>query len=135
MAGAISLSNPSSIHAPLGAYTHGITVAAGPGVRTLYVSGQVGVRPDGSVCAGAAEQAEQAFRNLGTILSANDFEFGDLVRLTTYIVQGQSGAAVLGVRRNFLGTHRPASTALYVAELLSPDWLVEIEAMAVRQAD
>lgn len=127
----MSFSDPAGLHPPLGAYTHAIAVPAG--ARTLYVSGQVGVRPDGSIGRGVIDQAEQAFRNLGVVLSANGFGFGDLVKLTTYIVQGQSGADVFGVRRSYLGTHRPTATAVYVTDLFAPEWLVEIEAVAARQ--
>jgi 2-iminobutanoate/2-iminopropanoate deaminase len=127
----ISSCDPIGVHPPLGAYTHAIQVPAG--ARILYVSGQVGVRPDGSIGRGALEQAELAFRNLGIVLSANGFGFEDLVKLTTYIVHGQRGADVLGVRRSYLGTHRPTSTAVYVSELFAAEWLVEIEAVAARQ--
>ena len=126
-----SYRDPIGVHPPLGAYTHAIAVPAG--AQTLYVSGQVGVRPDGSIGGDMIDQAEQAFRNLGIILSANGFGFGDLVKLTTYIVQGQSAAKVLAVRRSYLGTHRPTAAAVYVSGLFAPEWLVEIEAVAARQ--
>jgi 2-iminobutanoate/2-iminopropanoate deaminase len=128
MTNAITFSNPPTVHAPAGGYTHGVTVPAG--ARTLYVSGQVGLRRDGSLGKTFVEQTEQAYRNLGAILEANDFRFSDIVKLTTYVVAGQSGAEVRAVRAAYLGTHKPAATAVYVAELFSPEWLVEVEAVA-----
>lgn len=130
MTNGITFSDPAAVHAPAGAYTHGVTV---PGsARTLYVSGQIGLRPDGSLGKTLSEQADQAYRNLGAILEANGFRFSDIVKLTTFVVAGQTGAEVSAVRRAYLGAHRPAATAVYVAQLFAPEWLVEVEAIAAR---
>lgn len=128
MMNAITFSNPATVHAPAGGYTHGVTVPAG--ARTLYVSGQVGLRPDGSLGKTLAEQADQAYRNLGAVLEANGFRFSDIVKLTTYVVAGQSGAEMRAVRAAYLGAYKPAATAVYVAQLFAPEWLVEVEAIA-----
>lgn len=127
---AISFSNAGGVHAPAGAYTHGVFVPAG--ARVLYVSGQVGLRADGSVAESLSEQADQVFRNLGAILEANGFGFSDIVKLTTYIVAGQPGSEVSAARRTHLGAHKPAATAVYVAQLFAPEWLVEVEAIAAK---
>jgi len=130
MTNGITFSDPAGVHAPAGAYTHGVTV---PGsARVLYISGQIGLRPDGSLAPSLAEQADQAYRNLGAILEANGFRFADIVKLTTYVVAGQAAAEVSAVRRGYLGAHRPAATAVYVAQLFAPEWLVEVEAIAAR---
>ena len=47
MPSGLIFSNPDSVHAPLGLYSH--TAVVPSGTRLLYLSGQVGVRPDGSV--------------------------------------------------------------------------------------
>ena len=108
MSNAISFSNPAGVHAPAGAYTHGVTVSAH--AKVLYVSGQIGVRPDGLLGASLSEQADQAYRNLGVILEANGFHFTDIVKLTTYIVSGQPGAEAAAVRRSHHdGSLRPRS--------------------------
>jgi enamine deaminase RidA (YjgF/YER057c/UK114 family) len=60
--------NPSTVAPPFGAYSHAIEVP--PGARWLYVSGQVGVQPDGTLGADAAAQIEWAFRNLVAVLEA-----------------------------------------------------------------
>jgi enamine deaminase RidA (YjgF/YER057c/UK114 family) len=54
------------------------------------------------------------------------------VKLTTYVVAGQQGGEVSAVRRAYLGTHRPAATAVYVARLFAAEWLVEVEAIAAQ---
>ncbi len=130
MTNAITFSDPATVHAPVGGYTHGVMSPGG--ARTLYVSGQIGLRPDGSLGKSLADQADQAYRNLGAILEANGFHFSDIVKLTTYVVAGQPGGEVSAVRRAYLGEHRPAATAVYVAQLFAPDWLVEVEAIAAK---
>jgi enamine deaminase RidA (YjgF/YER057c/UK114 family) len=49
---------PAGVAPPVGAYSHAIEVAAG--ARTLYISGQVGILPDGSTASGIEAQAEAA---------------------------------------------------------------------------
>ena len=58
--------DPDTIHAPFG-YSH---VVRATGDTTVYLSGQVGIRPDGSVAEGLAAQANEVFRNLGRALEA-----------------------------------------------------------------
>ena len=56
-----------------------------PDARWLYVSGQLGIRPDGAVPAAFADQAEACFANLLAILAAAGMSAADLVRLNTYL--------------------------------------------------
>ncbi|MGE0044323.1 MAG: RidA family protein [Hyphomonadaceae bacterium] len=122
--------NPETIHAPAGLYSHGVAVPAGSNL--LYISGQVGMRPDGTTPETIGEQAEQVFANIGAILVANGMAFRDIVKLQTFMVAGADGDAVRAARRKYLGEHRPASTAIYIAALVSPEWKVEIEAIAAK---
>ena len=128
MAEAVQFSNPDGLHTPLGLYSHAAIVPAG--TRLLYLSGQLGVRPDGSWPAGIADQADQTFANIVAILAAHGVESNAIVKLTTFIVAGQDGQAVREARLKHLGAHRPASTAVYVSELMDPAWFVEVEAVA-----
>ena len=122
--------NPAGVHPPAGAYTHSILLPAT--ARTLYVAGQVGIRIDGSLPASLADQADQVFANLVTVLSANGMEPRDIVKLTTYLVLGQEGAVVGNARRAHLGEHKAAATFIFVPQLYSPDWLLEVDAVAAR---
>ena len=56
------MSNPISVHTPLGAYCHTARVPAGS--DWLVVAGQVGIDAGGTLASGARAQAEQAFRNI-----------------------------------------------------------------------
>lgn len=128
----IEYGKPEGVHAPLGPYTHTAVVPAG--TELVLVSGQVGARRDGSAPATLAEQAEQAFANLGALLDAHGLTAADVVKLSTFIVAGQDGRSVGDARRKFFGAHRPTSTTVYVAALVDPVWLVEIEAIAAQPA-
>lgn len=123
-------SNPKSVHAPAGLYSHAAIVKAEK--EMLFISGQVGTRPDGTTPASAAEQADQVFANIIAILEAHAMSARNIVKLTTFMVAGIDGDAVRAARRKHLGEHRPASTAVFIPALVSPDYLVEVEAVAAR---
>lgn len=124
--------NPSDVHAPVGAYSH--TASVPPGTELIFVSGQVGMRPDGSVPATLADQAEAVFHNLRGCLAAHGAGMDSVVKLTTYVVSGQDAMLFRDIRLRHFGAHRPASTLVFVPQLLTPVYLVEVEAVAVRKA-
>jgi len=117
------------------AYTH---VVASRRPRTVYVSGQVAVDADGTpVGVGdLAAQTEQVMKNLGEALAAAGASFDDVVKITTFVVDySPADRAVLSeVRGRYLPKDDPpASTLVGVSALAGPDWLVEIEAIAVTE--
>src|SRR5262249_45534586 len=125
-------SNPAGAHAPRGRSCLPVPVPAETAL--LFVSGQVGLPPDGSTPGTVAEQADQVFANIVTLLRAHGLEPTDIVKLTTFIVAGQDAQGVRQARQRYLGSHRPASTAVFVAQLVHPGWFVEVEAVAARPA-
>ena len=130
----LTLSNPDTVSAPLGLYSHAVEVPAGH--RLVFVSGQVGVRADGSLAGEThAEQADQAYANIVAILAARGIQPSAIIKLTTFIVGDDDGGAIRSARRKHLGDHRPASTAVYVSRLVDARWKVEIEAVALAPAD
>lgn len=128
----LELSNPPSVHTPLGLYSHAVIVPSA--TELIYLSGQLGVRPDGSTPASIAEQADQVFANIVAVLHAHGLTASSIVKLSTFMVAGQDGHAVRRARLKHLGSHRPASTAVYVSQLVDPKWLVEVEAVAARRS-
>jgi enamine deaminase RidA (YjgF/YER057c/UK114 family) len=126
-----SFLNPSTVHTPGGPYSHSAIVPAG--TELIFISGQVGVRPDGSVPKSISEQAEQVFANIGALLAAHGLDASALVKFTMFVVAGQDMQAVRAARAKFVGAHRPASTAIYVSQLVDPAWLVEVEAVAAKE--
>jgi enamine deaminase RidA (YjgF/YER057c/UK114 family) len=129
----IRYSNPAGVHAPLGLYSH--TASVSEGAEILFIAGQVGVRPDGSTPATIAEQADQVFANIIALLKAHGLEAASIVKLTTFMVAGHDGDAVRAARLKHLGSHRPASTAVFVSQLVDPAWFVEVEAVAAKVKD
>ena len=65
-----TFSNPSTVRAPAGLYSHVAAVKAGTDV--FYFAGQTGTRPDGTIGKTAEEQADIAYANVIALLKAND---------------------------------------------------------------
>ena len=125
----LKLDNPTTVAAPLGAYSHSVEVPAG--ARLIFVSGQVPVRPDGHCGTTLAEQADQVYANIVAVLAARGVPPNHIIKLTTYIAADEDAELVRQARRKHLGDHRPASTAVYVRRLVDPAWMVEIDAVAL----
>jgi enamine deaminase RidA (YjgF/YER057c/UK114 family) len=122
--------NPTSVAAPLGAYTHGIEIP--PGARVIHISGQVGVRRDGSVAQGIEEQLSCAWQNILAILAASGMDATDIVKVTTYLTRQEDFKVHPRIRAQYLGDARPAATAVCVTALAAPEFLCEIEAIAAK---
>jgi len=99
--------------------------------RTLYISGQIGIDAAGVTSPDFTTQATQAWTNLAAVLKAADMTLRDLVKVTVFLTSHDYFAPFVAVRAKFLGDHKPASTLLIVSGLAGPEWLVEVEAIAV----
>ena len=126
----IKFSNPAAVYAPLGLYSH--TARVPGGMELLFLSGQLGVRPDGSTPTTIEDQADQVFANIIALLAAHGLEASNIVKLTTFMVAGHDGDAVRAARLKHLGSHRPTSTAVFVSQLVDPAWFVEVEVVAAK---
>lgn len=125
--------NPSTMAPPLGAYSHGVAVEKG--LRWIFVSGQLGIAPDGVLADGAAAQADHAWSNVLRVLASGGMTVEDLIKVTTFVVDRDLIPAVRTARQKHLpGPEFPASTFIVVAGLARPEFLVEIEAVAARAA-
>jgi enamine deaminase RidA (YjgF/YER057c/UK114 family) len=126
--------NPAGLHRHP-AFSQAVVVEGN--VRTIYVGGQNAVSEDGQVV-GVGDlpaQTERVFENLRTLLAASGAALRDIVKWTIYVVQGQdigSGFAVF--QRVWGDAPPPAISVVSVAGLANPDFLVEIEAVAVTAA-
>lgn len=112
---------------PAGHYAQGV-VAGG----TLYISGQLPIRPDGAPLADTSfeAQAEQAIANMLVILDAAGGKPANLARVTVYIAGVDYWPRFNAVYARLLGDARPARTVVPVPEL-HYGYLVEIDAVAV----
>lgn len=101
---------------------------------TVYIAGQVSVAPDGNVVGkGDAEaQVRQVWRNIeAAVKAAGGAGLQSIVKTTTYVTSIDHAGAVRKVREElFRSITPPTSTLLVVSALASPDFVVEIEAIA-----
>jgi 2-iminobutanoate/2-iminopropanoate deaminase len=120
--------NPQGVSTPQ-AYSH--IVKAG---KLLFIAGQVGATAEGKV-AGATmkEQTEQVLKNLQAVLKSQGLDFSHVAKInifTTSIPEFRA-AEVAEIRSRYFGQNRPASTLVQIQALASPEYKVEIEAIAV----
>ncbi|MDX2158169.1 MAG: Rid family hydrolase [Hyphomicrobiaceae bacterium] len=124
------LINPADFPKPASNYSQGVAHQAG--AQRLVLSGQVGVKPDGTTIEGVDGQMKQAFANFLAVLREAGFATTDVTKVTVYVVK----PALMEFRRareSALGSHAPAATYVQVAGLADPAYLVEIEGEAVKE--
>ncbi|MBN2115582.1 MAG: RidA family protein [Anaerolineales bacterium] len=121
---------PPDIHDPLGSYSHQIEIQGNE--RILVISGQVGMRQDGTVPDDPLEQIEVAFENIIRNLRTANMDVEDIVKITYYLVGEIDTVKRRELIHSKLQGHRPCSTLLYVVGLASPVYKVEIDAWATR---
>ncbi|WP_228561407.1 RidA family protein [Catenulispora pinisilvae] len=125
--------NPPEL-APAVGFSH--AVAAGPG-RTVYLGGQAGIHPDGTVDPKATlvEQFDLALANMVTTLTAAGAAPEHLVTVTVFATDAEQYRAALkelgAVWRRHLGKHYPAMAFFEVKGLFDPAALVELTGVAV----
>jgi len=104
---------------------------------TIYLRGQIGQDLDTSETIGVgdvAAQAEQAMTNIDQLLREAGSALQDIVKVTVYLVDPRYREPVYQVMGRWLKGVYPVSTGLVVSALARPEWLVEIDAIAVRPA-
>ena len=99
----------------------------------LFVSGCVSVDAEGNVVGvgDVVAQARQVFANIRLCLAAAGATFADVVKVTTFLTDIADRARINPVRQEFFGDARPASTLVEVSALVLPEFLIEVEAVAV----
>jgi enamine deaminase RidA (YjgF/YER057c/UK114 family) len=120
--------NPETILPPVGRYVHQIEVRNPSTI--LFISGQVGVAPDGSVPEDPVEQFDVAMQNVMRNLEAAGLDASALTKLTTYVVGELDPAGRRAVLDKHLGAHVSCSTLVFVAALATPAYKVEVDAWA-----
>ena len=122
------LNNPA-LQPPVG-YSHAV---AATGIGTLlFISGQVGALPDGSVPASVGEQATVAIANLNAMLAQAGMDGSNIAKLTIYLTDQAYLGEFMMAAGPMLPVPAPAVTLLVVKALGGPDLKVEIEAIATR---
>lgn len=125
--------NPDGLHKNP-AYSQAIAVT-GQVTTTLYVGGQNAVDASGKIVGKGDIQAqtELALRNIETALAAGGAKLAHVVKWTVYVVQGQPVAPGFEAFQRVWGNRAnpPTVTVIFVAGLAHPDFLVEVDAIAV----
>ena len=123
---------PTDVAPPMPAAKYAHSVEVPPNARWLYVSGQLGARPDGSVPVTFDEQIEWCWKNIVAVLAASGMGIEDLVKVTTLLTDRSQREKNAEVRGRYLGETRPAQTLLFVSGLTLPPYLCEVEAIAAK---
>jgi reactive intermediate/imine deaminase len=99
----------------------------------LFVSGCVPVDAQGDLVGGGdvVAQASRVFANIGEVLAAAGAGPEDVVKVTLFLTDVDDRPAINGIRQEFFGQTRPASTLVEVSRLATPGARIEVEAVAV----
>ena len=124
--------NPDELHKNP-AFTQVVTTEGN--TRTIYVGGQNSISSTGEIVGKGdiRRQAEQVFKNIEVALSSSGAGLENLIKWNVYVVQGQPIQPALEVFQHVWGNrpNPPLVTVLFVAALANPDFLLEIEAIAI----
>jgi 2-iminobutanoate/2-iminopropanoate deaminase len=123
--------NSRRIAQPGSRYSHGVVHSSH--ARRLLISGQVGLRPDGTIPDDLETQMDIAWDNLIEVLREGGMTVADLVKIVTFVTVPGSVALARTIRQRKLGQHAPASTYLEVSGLASKEFLFEVEGEAVSE--
>ena len=130
--GQVQYINPRSLHQNP-AYTNVVTVT-GP-MRTIYVGGQNSVDTSGAIVGKGdfKAQSEQILKNIQAGLAAGGAQLEHVVKWNMYVVQGQPLQEGFAAFQRIWGDrpNPPAISMAFVAGLAHPDFLAEIDAIAV----
>jgi len=111
-------------------YSHAAEVAAPS--RVLFISGQFGVAPDGRVPVDFAAQCECAMDNVEALLTAAGMNTANIVKLNYYATQATDFPMLVQIRQQRWALDpAPSVTAIAVSALARPEYLIEIEVVAV----
>jgi 2-iminobutanoate/2-iminopropanoate deaminase len=121
---------PHGMATPLARYSPAMEVPAGS--RLLFVSGQLGIDPDGKTPDSAEEQAELCFAAISAILAEGRMQLADIVRLSAFVTDEAYLADYMRVRDRHVAAPPPASTLMVVKAFSRPQFKVEVECVAAK---
>lgn len=122
------LLDPPGLGNPAAPFSHGVRSG-----DTIWVSAQVGVDANGRVIGGDAPEAQcrALFERIRAILAEGGAAPSDIVMVRGFLKDRSVLQATWNVRREFFGTHRPASTSFMVSDLEAEGALMSFEVVAV----
>jgi len=126
--------NPDTLAKPTAGYSH---VAEVTGGKIVYIAGQVAIDRSGNLVGkdDFRAQVQQVFENLKSAVEASGGDFHNVIKLNYYCAEGVDPAQVPIVREirdKYVNTaNPPTSTFVVVKRLVRPEWLIEVDAVAV----
>ena len=127
----LELINPAGLPTPP-TYTH---VVIASGARLVFIAGQEPEDEHGKLIGlgDLAQQAQQVFSNVGRALAAAGARPEQVTKITIFAVdyRREHLPAIEAGRLALFGDHEPADTLVGVEALSHPDYLIEVEAIAV----
>jgi enamine deaminase RidA (YjgF/YER057c/UK114 family) len=112
-------------------YSQGIKVTEAQTI--LFLSGQVAYTADGGVaCRGDFKgQARGAYEAIKALVESQGGTMANVIKITTYVTDMRYRVDLASIREEFFGKKGPASTLIEISSLAHPDWMIEIEAVAI----
>lgn len=120
-----------AVAVPRGIMSQGVAVPAG---RMIFASGQVARGVDGQLVGRGdiRAQTRKTLQNLQAVLAEAGATMDDVVKVTVFVTNlSEHFAAIHEIRAEFFAAPYPASTLVEVSQLVDPEMLIEIEAIAV----
>jgi len=121
----------AKLRQPNGHFSHATAVAAKG--TFVFISGMTARRPDGSIAGigNVEEQTRQVCENVKAAVEEAGGTLDDIVRVDVYVRNMEHFETIHKVRREYFTGIAPASTMVEVNKFTSPDYLIEINAIAV----
>ena len=121
----------TAIRKPVGVFSQATMVEAKG--KLVFISGMTARRPDGSIAGigDIREQTRQVCENIKAAVEAAGGTLEHVCRVDVYVRNMEHFDAIHEVRRQFFKPPLPASTMVEVTKMVSPDYLIEINAIAV----
>jgi reactive intermediate/imine deaminase len=120
--------NPEGMTQPT-AYHHLVKA----GGHLLFIAGQVSLDGEGNLVGEGdmGAQVRQVLENLKTVLASQGADFSNVVKINIFTTDIDAFREAAAIRAEYFAGNPPASTLVQIVRLARPEFLVEIEAIAV----
>ena len=112
-------------------YSQGIKVSQAQTI--LFLSGQVAYTAEGAAAyrGDFKGQARGAYEAIKALVESQGGTLANVIKITTYVTDMHYRVDLAPLREEYFGKKGPASTLVEISALAHPDWMIEIEAIAV----
>jgi reactive intermediate/imine deaminase len=119
------------IRKPSGVFSHATVIEAKG--RLVFISGMTARKPDGTIAGigDVTEQTRQVCENVKAAVEAAGGTMDDICRVDVYVRNMEHFKEIHAVRQQYFKAPLPASTMVEIVKMTSPDYLIEMNAIAV----